>query len=402
VGDFMLKDKNIVLGITGGIAVYKAVEVVSRLRKAGANVHVIMSRASTEFVTPLTFRELSGNPVTVSMWDKVTQWNVEHIALAGLADLLLVVPATANIISKAAVGMADDMLTTTLLATKAPVFFSPAMNTNMYENSIVQENLAKLKKRGYHIIEPACGHLACGTDGMGRLPEPEAIVQSVMDFFARNNELRGRKVLITAAGTIEPIDPVRYIGNRSSGKMGYAVAHEALSRGAEVVLVSGPSALSADPRIRLIKIETAAQMQEAVLEEFADSDLVIKAAAVADYRSKDVAANKIKKNDEELVLVLEKNPDILLELGRRKAEHQVLVGFAAETQKLLEYAKAKLIKKNLDFIVANNVTEKGAGFNTDTNLIKLLFRDGKVESLPLQSKQQLAKIILDRAQRLMK
>ncbi len=398
----MLKDKNIVLGITGGIAVYKAVEVVSRLRKAGANVHVIMSRASTEFVTPLTFRELSGNPVTVSMWDKVTQWNVEHIALAGLADLLLVVPATANIISKAAVGMADDMLTTTLLATKAPVFFSPAMNTNMYENSIVQENLAKLKKRGYHIIEPVCGHLACGTDGMGRLPEPEAIVQSVMDFFARNNELRGRKVLITAAGTIEPIDPVRYIGNRSSGKMGYAVAHEALSRGAEVVLVSGPSALSADPRIRLIKIETAAQMQEAVLEEFAGSDLVIKAAAVADYRSKDVAANKIKKNDEELVLVLEKNPDILLELGRRKAEHQVLVGFAAETQKLLEYAKAKLIKKNLDFIVANNVTEKGAGFNTDTNLIKLLFRDGKVESLPLQSKQQLAKIILDRAQRLMK
>ena len=398
----MLKDKNIVLGITGGIAVYKAVEVVSRLRKAGANVHVIMSRASTEFVTPLTFRELSGNPVTVSMWDKVTQWNVEHIALAGLADLLLVVPATANIISKAAVGMADDMLTTTLLATKAPVFFSPAMNTNMYENSIVQENLAKLKKRGYHIIEPACGHLACGTDGMGRLPEPEAIVQSVMDFFARNNELRGRKVLITAAGTIEPIDPVRYIGNRSSGKMGYAVAHEALSRGAEVVLVSGPSALSADPRIRLIKIETAAQMQEAVLEEFADSDLVIKAAAVADYRSKDVAANKIKKNDEELVLVLEKNPDILLELGRRKAEHQVLVGFAAETQKLLEYAKAKLIKKNLDFIVANNVTEKGAGFNTDTNLIKLLFRDGKVESLPLQSKQQLAKIILDRAQGLLK
>ena len=398
----MLKDKNIVLGITGGIAVYKAVEVVSRLRKAGANVHVIMSRASTEFVTPLTFRELSGNPVTVSMWDKVTQWNVEHIALAGLADLLLVVPATANIISKAAVGMADDMLTTTLLATKAPVFFSPAMNTNMYENSIVQENLAKLKKRGYHIIEPACGHLACGTDGMGRLPEPEAIVQSVMDFFARNNELRGRKVLITAAGTIEPIDPVRYIGNRSSGKMGYAVAHEALSRGAEVVLVSGPSALSADPRIRLIKIETAAQMQEAVLEEFADSDLVIKAAAVADYRSKDVAANKIKKNDEELVLVLEKNPDILLELGRRKAEHQVLVGFAAETQKLLEYAKAKLIKKNLDFIVANNVTEKGAGFNTDTNLIKLLFRDGTVESLPLQSKQQLAKIILDRAQGLLK
>ncbi len=398
----MLKDKNIVLGITGGIAVYKAVEVVSRLRKAGANVHVIMSRASTEFVTPLTFRELSGNPVTMSMWDKVTQWNVEHIALAGLADLLLVVPATANIISKAAVGMADDMLTTTLLATKAPVFFSPAMNTNMYENSIVQENLAKLKKRGYHIIEPACGHLACGTDGMGRLPEPEAIVQSVMDFFARNDDLRGRKVLITAAGTIEPIDPVRYIGNRSSGKMGYAVAHEALSRGAEVVLVSGPSALSADPRIRLIKIETAAQMQEAVLEEFADSDLVIKAAAVADYRSKDVAANKIKKNDEELVLVLEKNPDILLELGRRKAEHQVLVGFAAETQKLLEYAKAKLIKKNLDFIVANNVTEKGAGFNTDTNLIKLLFRDGKVESLPLQSKQQLAKIILDRAQGLLK
>jgi len=392
----MLKDKNVILGVTGGIAVYKAVEIASRLRKAGANVHVIMTRASTEFVTELTFREITGNPVVVSMWSKDMQWNVEHIALANLADVLLIAPATANFISKAASGMADDMLTTTLLATKAPVFIAPAMNSNMYEHPLTQENINKLKALGHHLIEPATGHLACGVSGIGRLPEPEAIVAEVAAHFKQSLAWQGRKVLVTAAGTIEPIDPVRYIGNRSSGKMGYAVAEEAYRRGAEVLLVSGPSALSVPPGIRLIKIETAAQMRDAVLREFAASDVIIKAAAVADYRAKEIAENKIKKNDGQLTLVLEKNPDILWELGQRKAAGQILVGFAAETQNLLQYAKSKLAKKNLDMIVANDVSKPEAGFNADTNLIKIISADGTIEDFPLLPKRELAKIILDK------
>jgi phosphopantothenoylcysteine decarboxylase/phosphopantothenate--cysteine ligase len=391
----MLNDKNIVLGVTGGIAAYKAVEIASRLRKTGANVRVIMTRASTEFVTELTFREITGNPVVVSMWDKVTNWNVEHIALANLADLVLIAPATANFISKAAAGMADDMLTTTLLATKAPVFFAPAMNTNMYENPLTQQNIDKLQALGYHFIAPASGHLACGTSGVGRLPEPAVIVDAIETFFARKDSLRGKKVLVTAAGTIEPIDPVRYIGNRSSGKMGYAIAQEAANRGADVVLVSGPSALKINAPVQLIRIETAAQMREAVLKEFSDTDIVIKAAAVADYRAKVVADNKIKKNDQELTLTLEKNPDILWELGQKKREGQILVGFAAETQNLLEYAKGKLAKKNLDLIVANDVTKQDAGFNTETNLIKIIARDGKITDFPLLAKKELAKAILN-------
>jgi len=391
----MLNDKNIVLGVTGGIAAYKAVEIASRLRKAGANVRVIMTRASTEFVTELTFREITGNPVVVSMWDKVTNWNVEHIALANLADLVLIAPATANFISKAAAGMADDMLTTTLLATKAPVFFAPAMNTNMYENPLTQQNIDKLQALGYHFIKPASGQLACGTSGVGRLPEPVAIVAEIEAFFEQKDSLRGKKVLVTAAGTIEPIDPVRYIGNRSSGKMGYAIAQEAANRGADVVLVSGPSALKMDAAVHLIRIETAAQMREAVLKEFIDTDIVIKAAAVADYRAKVVADNKIKKNDQEFTLTLEKNPDILWELGQKKRAGQILVGFAAETQNLLEYAKGKLAKKNLDLIVANDVTKQNAGFNTDTNLIKIIARDGKIKDFPLLTKKELAKAILN-------
>lgn len=391
----MLNDKNIVLGVTGGIAAYKAVEIASRLRKTGANVRVIMTRASTEFVTELTFREITGNPVVVSMWDKVTNWNVEHIALANLADVVLIAPATANFISKAAAGMADDMLTTTLLATKAPVFFAPAMNTNMYENPLTQQNIDKLQALGHHFIVPASGQLACGTSGIGRLPEPAVIVAELEAFFERENSLQGKKVLVTAAGTIEPIDPVRYIGNRSSGKMGYAIAQEAANRGADVVLISGPSALQIDAPVRLIRIETAAQMREAVLSEFIDTDIVIKAAAVADYRAKIVADNKIKKNDQEFTLTLEKNPDILWELGQKKRIGQVLVGFAAETQNLLEYAKGKLTKKNLDLIVANDVTKQNAGFNTDTNLIKIIDRDGTIKDFPLLAKKELAKAILN-------
>lgn len=389
-----LAGRKIVLGVTGGIAAYKAVELTSRLRKAGAEVHVIMTRAAQDFVTELTFREISGQAVVTSMWDKVPTHNVEHIALANLADLLLVAPATANFLAKAAAGLADDMLTTTLLATKAPVFLAPAMNTNMYENPVTQKNLRELAARGFHIIEPASGHLACGVAGKGRLPEPVDIARQVEAFFAKARDLLGRKVLVTAGGTREPLDPVRYLGNRSTGRMGYAIAQEAAARGADVVLVSAPSALPVPPGVRCVHVETAREMREAVLREFDDADVVIKAAAVADYRPKIVAENKIKKSEGEFTLVLERNPDILLELGQKKRQ-QVLVGFAAETTKLEEYARGKLAKKNLDFIVANDVSRSDAGFAVDTNCAKLFMRDGTVCDCPLSSKAELAGVILD-------
>lgn len=409
----MLKDKNIILGVTGGIAAYKCVDLVSRLRKQGANVHVILTKGAQNFVTETAMREISGNPVVTSMWQEIQQYDVEHIALAQLADVVLVAPATANIIAKCACGMADDMLTTTLLATKAPVFFAPAMNTNMYENSITQQNLHTLQERGCHIIEPAAGHLACGTSGVGRMPEPQELVEILVNFFATVKELTepdevdslqhlieeldfsGLNILVTAAGTREPIDPVRYIGNRSSGKMGYAIAEAARDLGANVTLISGPSALPPLAGVNFFKVESARDMRRLVLENFPESQIVIKAAAVADYRVKNVADHKIKKNDEELTLVLEKNPDILKELGQKKQKGQVLVGFAAETQNLIQYAQSKLEKKNLDMIVANDVSKPQAGFNVDTNLIKLLKRDGSIEELPLMSKKDLAYIILN-------
>lgn len=409
----MLKDKNIILGVTGGIAAYKCVDLVSRLRKQGANVHVILTKGAQNFVTETAMREISGNPVVTSMWQEIQQYDVEHIALAQLADVVLVAPATANVIAKCACGMADDMLTTTLLATKASVFFAPAMNTNMYENSITQQNLHTLQERGCHIIEPAAGHLACGTSGVGRMPEPQELVEILADFFATGKEtaetdevdsrqklaegldFSGVNILVTAAGTREPIDPVRYIGNRSSGKMGYAIAEAARDLGANVTLISGPSALTPLAGVNFFKVESARDMRRLVLENFPESQIVIKAAAVADYRVKNVADHKIKKNDEELTLVLEKNPDILKELGQKKQKGQVLVGFAAETQNLIQYAQSKLEKKNLDMIVANDVSKPQAGFNVDTNLIKLLKRDGSIEELPLMSKKDLAYIILN-------
>lgn len=409
----MLKDKNIILGVTGGIAAYKCVDLVSRLRKQGANVHVILTKGAQNFVTETAMREISGNPVVTSMWQEIQQYDVEHIALAQLADVVLVAPATANVIAKCACGMADDMLTTTLLATKAPVFFAPAMNTNMYENSITQQNLHTLQERGCHVIEPAAGHLACGTSGVGRMPEPQELVEILADFFATGKEpgdtneadfrqhlaegldFSGLNILVTAAGTREPIDPVRYIGNRSSGKMGYAIAEAARDLGANVTLISGPSALTPLAGVNFFKVESARDMRRLVLENFPESQIVIKAAAVADYRVKNVADHKIKKNDEELTLVLEKNPDILKELGQKKQKGQVLVGFAAETQNLIQYAQSKLEKKNLDMIVANDVSKPQAGFNVDTNLIKLLKRDGSIEELPLMSKKDLAYIILN-------
>lgn len=409
----MLKDKNIILGVTGGIAAYKCVDLVSRLRKQGADVHVILTKGAQNFVTETAMREISGNPVVTSMWQEIQQYDVEHIALAQLADVVLVAPATANVIAKCACGMADDMLTTTLLATKAPVFFAPAMNTNMYENSITQQNLHTLQERGCHIIDPAAGHLACGISGVGRMPEPQELVEILADFFATGKELAesdevdfrqylaegldfsGLNILVTAAGTREPIDPVRYIGNRSSGKMGYAIAEAARDLGANVTLISGPSALPPLAGVNFFKVESARDMRRLVLENFPESQIVIKAAAVADYRVKNVADHKIKKNDEELTLVLEKNPDILKELGQKKQKGQVLVGFAAETQNLIQYAQSKLEKKNLDMIVANDVSKPQAGFNVDTNLIKLLKRDGSIEELPLMSKKDLAYIILN-------
>ena len=392
----MLKDKNVILGVTGGIAAYKSVDLASRLRKAGANVHVIMTKAAQNFVTPLTFREITGNPVTTTMWGEVTNHNVEHIALANLADLVIVAPATANFIAKCAIGMADDMLTTTLLATKAPIFFAPAMNSNMYENQLTQKNIDVLIESGWNFIPPESGHLACGTDGVGRMPEPADIVDFVRFTMAFAADMLGIKVLVTAAGTYEPIDPVRYIGNRSSGKMGYAIAEAAKKRGAEVILVSGPSALTPPEGVEFIGVESAAEMRDAVMEHFSEADMVIKAAAVADYRVRNVSDQKIKKNDEELTLVLEKNPDILKELGEKKRAGQILVGFAAETQNLLEYAKAKLEKKNLDMIVANDVSRKDAGFNTDTNVVKLLYRNGAIEELPIMTKHKLADELLNR------
>lgn len=393
----MLKGKNILLGVCGGIAAYKAVEIASRLRKLGATVDVIMTSAATKFVTPLTFQEITGNPVSTDMWEKVHTWNVEHIALAQKADLVLIAPATADIIAKLAAGIADDMLSTTLLATTAPIFLAPAMNTNMYQNPILQRNLQTLKELGtYHIIPPANGYLACGSSGVGRLPEPAAIVDNITAYVACLQDLKGKHILISAGGTREPIDPVRYIGNRSSGKMGYALAEEAAKRGAVVTLISGQTALTASSCIDVIKVETARQMQDHIEEKFADSEIIIMAAAVADYCVEEVASQKIKKSAKTLTITLKKNPDILLNLGQKKTKDQFLVGFAAETQKLLAFAKEKLERKNLDMIIANDVSKKNAGFNTDTNIVKIITRDKSVEDVPMMKKTALASIILDR------
>ena len=394
----MLKGKKIVLGVTGGIAVYKAVDLVSRLRKQGCQVRVVMTEHAQQFVTPLTFKEISGNQVAVSMWSSNQEFNVEHIALANWADAFVVAPATANIIAKMAYGLADDLLSTTLLAAQAPIVVCPAMNTGMYENAATQENIAKLQGRGVTVMPPAVGKLACGTSGAGRLPEPQEIVEFLSAFFAkREGDLCGLKVLVTAAGTREPIDPVRFVGNRSSGKMGYAVAQMAAERGAEVLLVSGPSALAIPANVKAIKVETTNEMLEACLEAYEAADIVIKAAAVADYRPRDVADQKIKKKtDDALTVVMDKNPDILKTLGAQKT-HQVLVGFAAETQNLLENARDKVVKKNLDMIVANDVTAAGAGFNADTNIVKFLFANGDVRSLEQMPKVDVANCILDEA-----
>ena len=391
--------KNILIGVTGGIASYKVVEVASRLKKSGANVRVMMTRNATEFVSPRTFQEITGNAVSVEMFGDAANFHVAHIGLAKFADVILIAPATANFLAKAAHGIADDLLTTTILAFDGKILVAPSMNTKMFENPATQENLKILKARGMKILEPNVGELACGTSGKGRLPEPEELCAAVEEIFSAGS-LRGKKILVTAGGTVEAIDPVRYIGNRSSGRMGFEIARAAVAAGAEVILISGKSELESPRGLTFVKVESAVEMREAVLKEFDSVDAVIMSAAVADYRVKNPAAQKIKKSAETLTLELVKNPDILRELGALK-KNQVLVGFAAETQNILEYANKKLVEKNLNFIVANDVTAAGAGFGVSTNIATIIHRGGEVENFPKMSKAELAEKIIARLEKIL-
>ena len=395
-----LQGKNILVGVTGGIAAYKVVEVVSRLKKLGAEVRVVMTRAAAEFVAPRTFQEITKNPVSVEMFAGAINFHVEHIALANFADVVLIAPATANFLAKAAHGIADDLLTTTILATPAPLLVAPSMNTKMLEHPATQANIEILKKRGVKIIDSEIGLLACGTSGKGRLAEPENICEEIIKFFAPKI-LKGKKILVTAGGTIEPIDPVRFICNRSSGKMGFEIAKAAKNHGAEVILIAGNTTVDAPANLKFIKVETAEQMREEVIEEFDSVDAVIMSAAVSDYRVKNIAPQKIKKDSETLTLELVKNPDILKELGQRK-KNQLLVGFAAETQNVIDYAKNKIVEKNLDFIVANDVSKEGAGFAVDTNIISIINRAGEVENFPKMTKSELAEKIIARVAKSLK
>ncbi|NLJ78579.1 MAG: bifunctional phosphopantothenoylcysteine decarboxylase/phosphopantothenate--cysteine ligase CoaBC [Tissierellia bacterium] len=397
----MLKDKNIVLGITGGIAAYKVVDVVSRLKKQGANVEVIMTEHATEFVSPLTFQTLSINSIHVNMFAEPKSYDVEHIALAEGADTFLIAPATANIIGKVANGIADDLLTTTIMATKARVIFAPAMNTNMYSNPIVQQNMAYLTDLGYEFIDPGTGILACQTYGTGRMAEPIDIVNYLNDSFYER-DLEGKKIVVTAGPTIEPIDPVRYITNHSSGKMGYSIAAEAHRRGAETILITGPTHLEEPKGIRVIRINSTLDMFNAVQKEFDSCDILIKAAAPSDYRSKTVDSQKIKKDGspDGPTIELIKNPDIAAHFGNIK-EDRIVVGFAAETDNLVEYAKKKLNEKNLDFIVANDISKDGAGFKSDTNIVAIIGQEGVITDYPILKKSQIAGIILDRIRNLL-
>lgn len=399
----MLTNKNIVIGVSGGIAVYKVLDVVSRLKKLGANINVIMTKSASEFVQPLSFQSLSQNYVVTDMFSEPKTWDVEHISLAQKADLFVVAPTTANVIGKIVNGIADDMLSTTVMATKAPVLIAPAMNTNMYNNPIVQRNIKNLKKLGYKFVAPASGRLACGDYGVGKLASPEDIVKEIVNIFEKTSKksLAGKKILVTAGPTQEPIDPVRYITNHSSGKMGYAIAKAARDRGAEVTLVSGVTNLEKPIGIKVVDVVTTKDMYKEVFNHYDEADIIIKAAAVADYKPKDVSKNKIKKSDSDLSIELSRNPDILFELGKNKKD-KILIGFAAETKDLLENAKSKISKKNLDFIVANNIKEKGAGFKEDTNIISIIDSFGNTKKYDKMKKEEIAEIILDKVYDLIK
>lgn len=387
---------NVVLGITGGIAAYKSADLVSRLVKRSINVDVIMTESATKFISPLTFESLSHNKVIVDMFESPKYWEIEHIALAEKAKVFAIVPATANIIGKIANGIADDMLTTTVMATNSKVIIAPAMNTNMYNNKITQENIKKLKSYGYIFVEPCEGRLACGTYGKGKLADIGIIESEILKYLNiyNKNDYYGKKVLITAGPTIEPIDPVRYITNHSSGKMGFEIAKAVKERGGEALLISGPTNLEDPPGIETVHVNTAYEMYESVMKRISNVDIVIGAAAVADYRPEKFEKNKIKKGDDDLIIKLTRNPDIIYEIGKNKG-NRILVGFAAETENLIEHAKEKIKKKNLDLIVANDVTIEGAGFLGDTNIIKIIDKNYNIKEYPIMSKAKVAHLILD-------
>lgn len=390
----MLSGKCVVVGVTGGIAAYKTCEVVSRLKKLHADVRVIMTKNATEFVSPLTFQSLSHNPVSVDTFANIQTWEIEHIALAQRADVFVIAPATANIIGKLACGIADDMLSTTVMATHAPVLIAPAMNTAMLENAATQQNMRTLSERGMRFIAPGTGMLACGTSGAGRMSEPSQIVDEIVRTLRPREDFAGLSVVVTAGPTAEPLDPVRYITNRSSGKMGYAIAEAAHARGAHVTLISGPTAIQPPKGVDVVRIGTTQELYDAVLGH-ADADVVIQAAAPADYRAREISPTKIKRTGDSLIIELVPNPDIAAALGARKHPGQTLVGFAAETNNVIENAQGKLKRKSLDLIVANDVTRAGAGFDVDTNIVTLIDGEGMKE-LPMMTKREVADGILDR------
>ena len=390
----MLSGKCVVVGVTGGIAAYKTCEVVSRLKKLHADVRVIMTKNATEFVSPLTFQSLSHNPVSVDTFANIQTWEIEHIALAQRADVFVIAPATANIIGKLACGIADDMLSTTVMATHAPVLIAPAMNTAMLENAATQQNMRTLSERGMRFIAPGTGMLACGTSGAGRMSEPSQIVDEIVRTLRPREDFAGLSVVVTAGPTAEPLDPVRYITNRSSGKMGYAIAEAAHARGAHVTLISGPTAIQPPKGVDFVRIGTTQELHDAVFGH-ADADVVIQAAAPADYRAREISPTKIKRTGDSLMIELVPNPDIAAALGARKHPGQTLVGFAAETNNVIENAQGKLKRKSLDLIVANDVTRAGAGFDVDTNIVTLIDGEGMKE-LPMMTKREVADGILDR------
>ena len=397
----MLKGKTVLLGVTGSIAAYKIAYLASALKKLHAEVHVLMTKNATNFITPITLESLTGTKCLVDTFDRNFQFQVEHISIAKKADVAMIAPASANVIGKLAHGIADDMLTTTLMACKCKKFISPAMNTNMFENPILQDNLKTLEHYGYEVIQPASGYLACGDTGAGKMPEPETLLSYILREIAKEKDLKGKKVLVTAGPTQEAIDPVRYITNHSSGKMGYALAKAAMLRGAEVTLVSGPCSITPPPFVKVVPVVTAKDMFDAVTSVSAEQDIIIKAAAVADYRPLKVFDEKVKKKDEEMSIALEKTDDILNYLGEHRTKEQFLCGFSMETQNMLGNSRAKLGKKHLDMVAANNLKVEGAGFQGDTNVLTLITQDEDV-SLQLMSKEDAANIILDKILSVMK
>ena len=391
----MLEGKTVLLGVTGSIAAYKIAYLASMLKKQQADVHVLMTRNATNFINPITFETLTGNKCLVDTFDRNFQFQVEHVSIAKKADVVMIAPASANVIGKLAHGIADDMLTTTIMACRCKKFISPAMNTNMFENPIVQDNLKTLGHYGYEVIDPAVGYLACGDTGAGKMPEPETLLNYILRECACEKDMKGLKVLVTAGPTQEAIDPVRYITNHSSGKMGYAIAKMAMLRGADVTLVSGRTALAPPPFVRVVPVVTARDMYEAVTSVSQEQDIIIKAAAVADYRPASVSDEKIKKKDDDMSIALERTDDILKYLGEHKPDGQFLCGFSMETENMIGNSRVKLTRKNLDMVAANNVKMAGAGFQGDTNVLTLITQDEEV-SLPLMSKEDAAGKILDK------